>query len=104
MGSSGDDSHAPWWVYVIRCSDNTLYTGIARDVEKRLLQHGRATGAGAKYLRGRGPLQVVFSRQVAGRSVALRVECAIKRLSRSRKEELLENGGVFDLIVAKYTS
>lgn len=103
MGSSRDDNYVLWWVYVIRCSDKTLYTGIARDVEKRLLQHGSATGAGAKYLRGRGPLQLVFSRQVAGRSLALRVECAIKRLPRSRKEELLGDGGVFDLIVEKCT-
>jgi len=88
-----------WHVYLIRCGDGTLYTGVATDVSRRLEQHRRGEGKGAKYLRGRGPLQLVLERTVGPRGVALSVESRIKRLRRSRKEELiLRNEQIDELI------
>ena len=77
-----------WSVYVVRCRDGALYTGIAVDVRRRLLQH--RAGKGAKALRGRGPLQLLLCRAVGDRGVAQVVEAAIKRLRKAQKERLLE--------------
>ena len=76
-----------WWVYVVRRADGALYTGIALDVARRLLQHG--AGRGAKALRGRGPLELVCRRRIGALGLALRVERAMKRLSKAEKERLL---------------
>jgi pyrroline-5-carboxylate reductase len=76
------------WVYILRCADNTLYTGVAADVEKRLEQHNN--GRGAKYTRGRGPVSVVYRQLCPDRPTALRREAAIKKLTRQQKEELIE--------------
>jgi putative endonuclease len=73
----------PWFVYVARCSDGTLYVGIARDVAARIAQHD--AGRGARYTRGRGPLEVVAKRRCDGQGHALRLELALKRLPRSEK-------------------
>lgn len=73
-------------MYLVRCLDGALYTGIARDVERRLAQH--RAGRGAKALRGRGPLVLVLARRVGERGHALRVEAAIKRLKKNEKEVL----------------
>lgn len=75
-----------WFVYVARCSDGSLYTGIAKDVKKRIAQHN--AGKGARYTRGRGPLVVCAVRRCASHGEALRLELRIKRLSRSEKEAL----------------
>jgi predicted GIY-YIG superfamily endonuclease len=77
-----------WWVYLLRCGDGTLYCGIALDLEARLQQHRE--GKGAKYTRGRAPLELVYREACASRPAALRRERAIKRLSRSAKLRLLE--------------
>jgi len=74
---------------MLRCGDGSLYTGIATDVERRLREH--AAGArGAKYLRGRGPLQLVFSQPVGNRGRASRAEHRIKQLDRRHKQALIE--------------
>lgn len=79
----------PFSLYIIRCADDTLYTGIAVDVDRRISQH--VSGArGAKYLRGKGPLQLVFSAEVGDRSLATRLEYRVKRLSRDAKQALVE--------------
>lgn len=83
---------ARWSVYIVRCGDRTLYTGIAKDVRRRIAQHGRRGGRGAKYLRGRGPLRLVFVRAIGARSLALRVESRIKKLPKARKEALIAAG------------
>ena len=75
----------PWYVYILRCGDGTLYTGITDDVERRLAVH--RTGKGAKYTRGRGPLELAYTEQVPDRSAALRRELEVKALSR---EEILD--------------
>ena len=75
-------------LYIVRCADGALYTGIATDVDKRLAEH--ASGVrGAKFLRGRGPLEVVFAESVGDRASALRLEHRVKRLTRAQKLELV---------------
>ena len=79
-----------WKLYILRCGDGTLYTGITVDVEKRLAVH--RSGKGAKYTRSRLPVTLVYQEEVADRSAALRREAAIKRLTREEKLLLLEQG------------
>ena len=76
-----------WSVYLLRCADGSLYTGIATDVSRRLAEHADGE-KGAKYLRGRGPLELVFHQEVGDRSLALRIEHRIKRLPKACKEDL----------------
>ena len=76
-----------WYVYVARCADGSLYCGIARDVAQRIAAHD--AGTGARYTRGRGPLQVALVRRCRDHGRALRIEYAIKRLSRPQKEALV---------------
>lgn len=76
-----------WHVYILRCGDGTLYTGIARDVQARLEAH--RSGKGAKYTRGRSPLELVYTEQCATKSEALKRELAIKALPRAEKEKLI---------------
>jgi len=83
-----DSKPADWSVYLLRCADGSLYTGIATNVERRLEEH-RSGKRGAKYLRGRGPLQLELSRSVGDRSAATRLEYRIKKLSRADKEALI---------------
>jgi len=87
--SHAGSSERPWFVYIIQTKDNTLYTGITLDIEKRLQQH--RNGTGAKYLRGKTPLKLVFSLSTASRSCASKLECKIKKLSKLQK--LLFIGG-----------
>lgn len=75
-----------WFLYIARCADRSLYTGIARDVDARIAQHD--AGKGARYTRGRGPLHVCAVRRCASKGEALRLELAVKRLPRASKEEL----------------
>ena len=74
---------ADWSVYLIRTGSGSLYTGIAKDVDRRIDQHG--TERGAKYLRGRTPLALVYRRKIGDRALASRVEYAIKRLRKAEK-------------------
>ena len=75
-----------WYLYILRCKDGSLYTGITVDVQARLEQH--RSGKGAKYTRGRGPLELVYTEECGSHSDALKREIAIKRLTRAEKEEL----------------
>ncbi len=81
-------SRASWWLYIIRCADDSLYTGITTDVRRRLQQH--RAGQGARYLKGRGPLTLVHQRPAGPRSEALRLEAQVKRLSKAQKEKLVQ--------------
>jgi putative endonuclease len=78
----------PWYVYLARCSDGTLYCGVARDVAERIKKHD--SGKGARYTRGRGPLVTLAVRKCKSHGDALRLELAVKRLSREAKEALVE--------------
>ncbi len=80
---------SPWFVYLILCGDDSLYTGITTDVARRLLEHQQGMPRGARYLRGRGPLRVVYQMEAANRSQASVLECRIKRLPRSEKQRLI---------------
>ena len=75
-----------WWVNLLRCGDGSFYCGIAKDIEARLAQHRE--GQGARYTRGRGPLEVVYREACASRSEALRRELQIKRMRAEGKREL----------------
>ena len=77
-----------WQVYIIRCSDDSLYTGITTDIERRFRQHKE--GKGAKYFRGREPLEVVYLENGHTRSTAATREAAIKAMSREEKAVLAE--------------
>lgn len=79
-----------WFVYIIRCANNTLYTGITTDLDRRLLEHQGKSGKGAKYLKGRGPLTMVWKTTVKNRSMASRLEHQIKQLSKEHKELLIQ--------------
>ena len=77
-----------WKLYILRCADNTLYTGITTDVEKRFKAH--SSGKGAKYTRGRGPLELVYREECGDHSAALKRELEIKALTREEKELLIK--------------
>jgi putative endonuclease len=77
-----------WTVYLARCNDGTLYTGITTDLERRLAEHN--AGCGASYTRSRVPIVVVYWEPATDRSGASRRERAIKRLSRAEKERLVK--------------
>ena len=79
-----------WQVYIVRCGDGSLYTGIARDAAKRFAQH--QAGRGARYTRGRGPLTLVYVEPAASHGDALRREAGIRRLGRAGKEGLIRPG------------
>lgn len=82
-------------LYILRCADGSLYTGIALDVARRLEEH-RNSVRGAKYLRGRAPVELVFEKPAGDRAAALRLEHRVKRLSRPDKEALI--GGDLSLL------
>lgn len=79
---------ADWHVYILRCADDSLYTGVATDIEARVARHN--AGKGAKYTRGRRPVVLVYREAAGNRGAALRREHAIKRLPRAAKRRLIE--------------
>lgn len=82
-------SGPPWSVYIARCGDGTFYTGVTNDLERRRRQHEE--GKGAKYTRGRGPIEIVWSEGAATKGAALVREHALKRLTRTQKERLVRS-------------
>lgn len=76
-----------WYLYILRCGDDSLYTGITTDVERRFKTH--CQGKGAKYTRGRGPLALVYRETCGSHSQALKRELEIKALPRQEKEKLV---------------
>ena len=79
-----------WFVYIIRCGDLSLYTGIATDVDRRFAEHESQGAKAAKYLRGRLPLTLLYQQEIGSRSEASKVELRIKSLSRKEKLELIK--------------
>ena len=80
-----------WYVYILRCADNSLYTGVTTDVEKRLRQHNGLEKNGAKYTRARRPVNLALQETCPDRATAQRREAEIKRLSKADKEQLVES-------------
>ena len=76
-----------WSLYLLRCADGALYTGIATDVDRRFDEH--VAGRGAKSLRGRGPLELVYRVEVGDRALSQSLEHRIKRLAKAQKEQLV---------------
>lgn len=81
------------YVYIIRCNDNTLYTGWTNNLEKRFAAH--CNGKGAKYTRGRGPLELVYYEEFKEKKDAMKREYFIKRLSRKEKDNLIKDMNKF---------
>ena len=79
-----------WSLYLFRCHNGTLYTGITTDVERRFEEH--CNGSGAKYLRGKGPLELAFRCEIGDRGEALSLEHAVKQLGKAEKEILAAAG------------
>lgn len=82
-----EDGKTVWYLYILRCGDNSLYTGITTDVEKRFAVH--CSGRGAKYTRGRGPLKLVYREAVGSYSEALKRERSVKSMKRNQKEKMI---------------
>lgn len=80
-----------WYLYILRCKDGSLYTGITTDVEKRLEAH--RGGHGAKYTRSRGPLELVYREECGSHSDALKREWEVKQLKRCQKQQLIGEKG-----------
>ncbi len=85
-----DMDEKSWFVYILRCADDSLYTGVTLDVNKRLDEHNGLSNNGAKYTHGRRPVSLAYQESALSRSEACKREYAIKQLSRSEKEELLK--------------
>jgi putative endonuclease len=88
-----------WHIYLIRCGDGSLYTGISTDVERRFVQHQTPGRGGSKYLRGRGPLVLAFQTKIGSYSLALKVERKVKNLPKDEKEEIILNNEYLDEII-----
>jgi putative endonuclease len=82
-----------WQVYIVRCADDSLYTGIARDLERRIAEHNADNGLGASYTRSRRPVTLVYREVAADRSAASKREYQIKQLSRAEKLVLIAASG-----------
>lgn len=93
-----------WHLYLIRCHDGSLYTGITTDVARRFAEHQGNKSTGAKYLRGREPLVLVFQKKLGSRSLALGVESKVKKLSKAKKEELIRANKSIDDIIKQVSS
>lgn len=81
-----------WYLYLIRCANGHLYTGITTDVARRFNEHQSSSPKAAKYLRGKGPLTLMYQEVVGSHGDALRREIAVKKLSRSQKLAMIEFG------------
>ncbi len=88
-----------WYLYLVRCHDGSLYTGITTNVARRFAEHQKNGDAGAKYLRGREPLVLVFRKNLGSKSLALKVERKIKKLSKARKEKLIRTKKHIEVII-----
>ena len=86
-----------WFVYILRCADDTLYTGITTDLDRRSKQHN--AGTASRYTRSRLPVVLLYQEALASRSLALKRELAIKALSRQQKELLIRTAGLTALRV-----
>ena len=79
-----------WYLYIVKCRDGSLYTGITIDVARRFEEHCGKGTAGAKYLKSRGPLKLVFQAKIGNRALAMKVERKVKKLPKDKKEMLIK--------------
>jgi putative endonuclease len=78
-----------WHIYIVRCSDNTLYTGVTKDIERRVTEHNTNNKLGARYTQSRRPVTLVYEEVSESRSTASKRELEIKRLTKKHKESLI---------------
>jgi putative endonuclease len=90
--AESEPADSDWWVYILRCGDGSLYTGIARDTERRLRQHNGDLAGGARYTRGRRPVELIWREALPDRARAQAREAEIKALSRREKLRLVRRG------------
>lgn len=95
------ETDAPWHLYLIRCRGGLLYAGITTDVERRLAEHRAGAPHGARFLRGKRPLRVVFRQEIGSRGAALRAEAAVKKLSRAEKLAVIRTGALPEELLAR---
>ena len=88
-------SPAQWSVYILRCADNTLYTGVTTDINRRLSEHNGELKNGAKYTRVRQPVTLAYQENAATRSAACQREYVIKNLNKFQKEQLILKNKTF---------
>lgn len=86
-------SESLWYLYVVRCANGHLYTGVTTNVARRFSEHQSGSTKSAKFLRGKGPLTLMYQEQVGCQGDALRREIVVKKLSRVKKLALIESGG-----------
>ncbi len=79
-----------WFLYLIRCKHGRLYTGITTDVERRFEEHKSSNKKASKYLRGKTPLKLVMKKKIGSKGMALKIEAKIKKLSKIKKELLVD--------------
>ncbi|MDQ6996003.1 MAG: GIY-YIG nuclease family protein [Mariprofundus sp.] len=84
---SDSNKHIEWYIYLIRCNNGHLYTGISTDVARRFSAH--QCGKGAKYLRGKNPLELVYQKKAGSRSDALKSEALVKKMTKAAKENMI---------------
>jgi putative endonuclease len=87
-----NEKQSPWYLYLVQCANSHLYTGITKDVARRFSEHQQGGMKAAKFLKGKGPLTLVYQEVVGSQSQALKRELMIKKLSRAQKLKLI-NGG-----------
>ena len=92
---------ARWSIYIVRCRNGSLYTGISTDVSRRFTEHQRDNQRSSKYLRCRRPLSLVLEKNVGGRGAALRLEHLIKRMPKTRKEALIMQDRLVDQLIER---
>jgi len=90
-----NDNNSNWYVYLVRCRDGSLYTGIAKSPEKRVDEHNSDNQLGAKYTRARRPVKLVHQEKLTSRSLAAKRESEIKRLTKQQKELLVSESEGF---------
>lgn len=83
------DTSSTWYVYLLRCADNSLYTGVTTDIERRIHQHNHCNKLGAKYTRVRRPVVLAYSEKATNRQSACQREYQLKQLSKKKKEQLI---------------
>ena len=81
-----------WYLYILKCSNNTYYTGVTTDIERRLKEHNNKQLRGSKYAKARIPVELVYQETHPDRSRAQKREYQIKQLTRAKKEELIKDG------------
>jgi putative endonuclease len=83
-----------WFVYIVRCADHSLYTGVTTDIERRLNEHNNSRKLAAAYTRSRRPVTLMYKERVSSRSIALKREYEIKQMSSRSKELLIKDNKI----------